>query len=135
MVVDLATGKRLAIGEVVTDERAFHDAIMACDEGLREDLDWDPKGEFRKAPRWAVVPGGIAVVVGDVPPPKNGLQGRGPIASFASLARRKLLRADSPVARLWAGVAPAPEEEPFCPARLGVGEILSVRRKAPPSRP
>lgn len=135
VVVDLATGKRLAIGDVVTDEKAFHDAIVACDEWLREDVDWDPKGELRKAPRWAVVPGGLAVVVGDVPPIKNGMQGRGPIASFASLARRKLLRADSPVARLWAGVAPAQEGEPFCPARLGVGEILAVRRKAPKAQP
>ena len=74
-----------------------------------------------------IVPSGIAVVIGDVPPIENGLQGQGPIASFASLAARRLLRADSPVARLWAGVAPAPQSAPFCQAMLGSGELLAIR--------
>ncbi|APR79297.1 Hypothetical protein A7982_04644 [Minicystis rosea] len=131
VVVDLRSGKRLAIGDVVSDEAAFRKAILACDPGNYEDLEWGEKDSLRKAPRWAIVPGGIAVVVGPVAPIKNGLQGRGPIASFASLVKRRLLRADSTIARLWAGVTPAPDDAPFCQAMMGDGEILTVRRGAP----
>jgi hypothetical protein len=35
--------KRLAIGDRVTDERSFRDAILACDEGDRSDLDGGEK--------------------------------------------------------------------------------------------
>lgn len=131
VVVDLQSGKRLAIGDVVSDEAAFREAILACDEPLREELEWGGKDSYRQAPRWVVVPGGIAVVVGSVPPIMNGMQGTGPIASFASLAARKLLRADSPVARLWAGVTPAAKGAPFCQAMMGSGEILAIRQRPP----
>lgn len=129
VVVDLRSGKRLAIGDVVSDEAAFRTAILAC-YGDDEDIQWGGDA-VRSAPRWVVVPGGIAVVVGSVPPIKNGAQGRGPMASFASLLRHKLLRADSPVARLWAGVAPAAKDTPFCEAMMGWGEILAMRRRVP----
>jgi hypothetical protein len=137
VVIDLRSGRSLEIGDVVSDEAAFRAAILACAEVIREDpedLDWGGKDTFRKTPRWVVVPGGVAVVVGSVPPIKNGLQGTGPIASFASLAGRKLLRADSPVARLWAGVTPAAKDAPFCQAMMGLGEILAVRQRPPTPR-
>lgn len=131
VVVDLRTGSRLAIGDVVNDEAAFREAILACDERFRDDIEWGGKDSSLKAPRWVVVPGGIAVIVGTVPLVKNGMQGRGPIATFATLAQRKLLRADSPVARLWAGVTPAAKDAPFCQAMMGSGEILAVRQRPP----
>ncbi|MEO7328855.1 MAG: hypothetical protein ABI193_09775 [Minicystis sp.] len=42
-------------------------------------------------------------------------------------AGRRLLRADSPVARLWAGVAPAGKDASLCPTSMGMGEILTAR--------
>jgi hypothetical protein len=128
--VDLQSGRRLVITDLVTDEARFRDGILKCKGGDPDELTWGGKDALRKAPRWVVVPGGIAVVMGDLPPVMNGGQGKGPIASFAALAGRGLLRADSPVARLWAGVVPAAAGAPLCSAMLGSGEILALRRGA-----
>jgi hypothetical protein len=127
MVIDLQTGKRLVIGDLVSNEAAFRDAIVACIPDMTSEITWGTEDSYRKVPRWVVVPGGIAVVMGDLPPVMNGGQGRGPIASFAALAARGWLRQDSPVARLWAGVKPLARDAPLCPTSLGSGEILARR--------
>jgi hypothetical protein len=116
--VDLQTGRRLVIGDLVTSESAFRDAILGCVTGDPGEFTWGTPDAFRKAPRWVIVTGGIAVVIGDVAPIMHGAEGTGPVASFAALAGRRLLRGDSPVARLWAGVKPAASNAPLCPTSL-----------------
>jgi hypothetical protein len=124
MTLDLKTGRALALADVVTDEGAFRDAILTCAGGDADTFGWGTKDASRKTARWVMAPGGIAVVGGDFAPIMHGAEGKGPIASFAALAARRLLRGDSPVARLWAGVTPAAMAAPLCPTRLGSDEIL-----------
>lgn len=125
VTLDLRTGRRLSIGDLVSDEAAFREAILGCAGHDPEEYSWGTKDAFRKAPRWVVVPGGIAVVLGDVSPVMHGAGGTGPIASFAGLMARQLLRKDSPVARLWASEKPVSRDAPLCPTNLGRGEIIT----------
>jgi hypothetical protein len=116
IVIDTVARKRVVLADVVKDERAFHDALAACD-GWDAELDWGPD-TFRKAPRFELDGDGVSIVMGDLAGPMHGMEGSGLHASFAALAGHGMLRADSPVARLWAGVKPAPGDAPLC-SRIG----------------
>ena len=57
--------------------------------------------------------------------------GKGPVIPWSVLLRDKAIQAGSPVARLWAGAAPAAPDAPACPLSYW-GDRLEVWREAPP---
>lgn len=69
--------------------------LWACDKG---DLD---------RPVWSLVPGGVVIGAWGNPHATAANDGHGPVLSWDVLLRAGLLRKDSPVARLWAGVTRA----------------------------
>ncbi len=65
-------------------------------------------------PSILVLPDGIAVLLRNQPTVSAGLSLRGPVIRWSALLRAGVLKASSPIARLWAGEKPLAAGEPAC---------------------
>lgn len=145
VAIDLASGREIGLKEVVTDPDKLRKLVPECGwdyfavEGTRETGDvgvvvlddvkqcdgeplsylaWDcdPKDPHRTGPAWALFDEGLAILAEGNPHVSAALDGRGPVISWAALARAGVLQQRSRVAHLWAGVTPAAKDAPACTA-------------------
>lgn len=140
-VIDLPTGKSVTLDEIVDKARLravaiaclpFH-AIAASSEreltlpeslpeaGCGNELDvsmgrflWGCDKDDRAAPEVNVLPEGVVIGAWGNPHVAAALDGQGPIVPWSVLLRENVLRAGSPLARLWAAEAPAAASVPAC---------------------
>ena len=138
--VDVPSGRRLALTDVVTSSKALRPLVKSCmtllvakitgDEwwwerelqGVPSDKDGEPAEETAKTfvpsslrePMILVLPDGIAVLIHNQPTVAAQMALRGPVLRWGALLRAGVLKASSPAARLWAGEKPAAAGEPTC---------------------
>lgn len=151
MIVDLKTGATSKLGDTVeldklaavlsrclpiylrawrvdtdappsTFELPPQDALIECDE---DGFLWGCEGPYnRSTPTWSLVPEGVVISRGIIPSIAHGLEGAGPIVSWAVLAREGALRDTSPLASLYRGVVKAPAEALPCTSAFSSRERL-----------
>lgn len=141
-IIDLATGRTSNLGDAVDldklaavlanclpiYDRAWHtdtdgsdpsfelpprEAIASCgdDDGFL----WGCNGPLNGSkPAWDLVPEGLVISRGIIPSIAHGLEGAGPVLSWAVLAREGALTPRSPFAALSRGVPPAPPDALPC---------------------
>jgi hypothetical protein len=139
--VDVPSGRRLALGDLVISSKALRPLVTSCmklftesvgggDEwwwerdiqGVPADKNGDPVDEKAPTldpkslhdPSILVLPDGIAVLLRNQPTVSAQLALRGPVIRWGAMLRAKVLKAGSPAARLWAGEKPLAEGEPAC---------------------
>lgn len=143
--IDLRRAKRIALDEVVTDTNVLRDLTRTCawdylavegiekpgdvrgnppsdpaecDEAPVSQLTWDcdPKDPQKLGPMWALLGEGVAVLSHGHAHAMAVLDGRGPVISWAALARAGILKRGSPLEHLFQGVSPAAADAPACTA-------------------
>lgn len=124
VTIDVRTGKRLALADVITDEAKFQAEMRTCMPLYRALIPnvFQPVDDFGtylgwtkgQTPRWVIVPGGIALLGFYEAKVEEALSGTGPVVPWSVLARDGLLVPGSSVARLWDGVTPAAPKAPVC---------------------
>jgi hypothetical protein len=138
--VDIPSGRRLALTDVVTSSKALRPVVASCMQlfaesiggdawwwerdiqGVPSDKNGDPAEETAATfvpsslhePSILVLPDGIAVLLRNQPTVSAAFALRGPVMRWSALLRAGVLKATSPAARLWAGQKPAPAGEPAC---------------------
>jgi hypothetical protein len=139
--VDVPTGRRIGLGDVVTSSKALRPVVASCMQlfadrlgtgdawwwerdiqGVPADRNGEPVEETAPSfvpsslhePSILVLPDGIAVLLRNQPTVSAGFALRGPVIRWSALLRAGVLKAGSPVARLWAGEKPAAAGEPAC---------------------
>jgi hypothetical protein len=136
LVIDLAAGRRVELGELVTSEGALLQEVRGClplyfkafppfsrPEDPLDFFSWSPGGK----PLWTLVPGGIALLARYGTRMESALEGSGVVLSFEGLLRAGVLKEASPLRRLWQGLAPAPQGVPTCTSLLHRNGLVSPR--------
>lgn len=138
-VIDLVRGASVALGEIV-DPAALREVTLSClpfhrataekDEVVIEGplplatcagepslgrLLWGCDPDGLRAPMWSLLPEGIVIGSWANAHATAVNDGRGPVIPWSVLLREKALRPASPLARVWAGTAPAPADALACP--------------------
>lgn len=139
--IDVPSGRRLALGDLVISTKAFRPPAASCMKlftasvGSGDEWWWerdmqsvpaDKNGEpvDENAPTFdprslhepsiLVLPDGIAVLLRNQPTVSATLASRGPVVRRGALLRANALKPRSPAARPWAGEKPLPEGEAAC---------------------
>lgn len=155
--IDLVQGSSVALDEVI-DPAKLRDLTIAClpfygasqasngelvldkplpqasceDEmvpGAR--ILWGCHKDDRTDPESTLLPEGIVIGMWANPHVSASDDGKGPILPWSVLMREKMLRPGSKVARLWAGITPAPADAPACPMALVSGPSIVTWREVP----
>jgi hypothetical protein len=107
--LDVATGNEVTVADVVTNEKRLLDIAATCSEAeilLAEN-----------GPAYMFLPHGIQVVGTSYGHAAAVATFKGPVISYAALLRDGLLKAGSPIARMWAGVKAASSSDSPCLTR------------------
>ena len=138
--VDVPTGRKLALADLVTSSAALRPLVTACAKLAGEKLKGDPwwferdihgvpsdkSGEPAdigsptfdprsiREPSFLVLPDGIAVLIRNQPTVSAFLELQGPVIRWGALLREGVLAPRSIVARLWAREKPLAPGEPPC---------------------
>jgi len=139
--IDIPTGRKLALTDVVESSDAFRLLVHSCMSQVADqvgggDTWWweraiqgvptDSHGESvevtdpsfdpssLREPSFLVLPDGIAVLIRNQPTVSSGLELRGPVLRWGALLRAGVLKPGSPIRRLWAKTKPLPPTEPTC---------------------
>lgn len=152
IAVDLRQGKELALSDIVTDTNKLRDVTGEClsvyEYAGTDELSFDLPDEIEpkkcdpeaspvflwgcqegyEEPMWTLLPEGIVIGMRGNPHVSAIMDGTGPILPWDVLLRAGVLRADSPVARLWKGDKPAPADAQAC---RGAFENAKIRRWRP----
>lgn len=139
--VDIPSGKKLALGDIVTSSKALRPVVHSCmklvvdqigsgDEwwferdiqGMPADKngepveetarDFDPKSV--KEPSFLVLSDGLAVLIRNQPTVSAFLELQGVVIRWGALVRAGVLKSNSPISRVWANVKPLGANEPAC---------------------
>ncbi len=109
--LDVTTGRPIAITDVVKDPAALLKLASSCsDADLGRDLE-------DASPAYLFLPRGIRVVGTSYGHAIAALTFQGPEIAYAALLRDGLLKADSPIAREWAGEKAAARGDSPCRVR------------------
>lgn len=142
--IDIPTGRKLTLSQVVQSSRAFRPLVHSCMlfvadhldpdgggdgwwweraiQGVPTDKDGEPVEESDPAfvpsslyePSFLVLPDGIAVLIRNQPTVSSAIELTGPVLRWGALLRAGVLNRRSPVRRLWANTKPLPSGEPTC---------------------
>jgi hypothetical protein len=139
--IDIPTGRTLALRDVVTSSKALRPVVTSCMKLVAEKLgggdEWwferdiqgvpcdklgDPVAESSpefvpsslREPSFLVLPDGIAVLIRNQPTVSAAIELSGPVLRWGALLRAGVLKAGSPLARLWAKEKPLGAQEPAC---------------------
>ena len=139
--IDVPTGRSLVLTDIVTSSKALRPVVKSCmkflvesigdgDEwwferdiqGVPADKDGEPVEETAPTfvpsslhePSFLVLPEGLAVLIRGQPTVSSYLEMQGPVIQWGALVRASILKTNSPVARLWAGVKPLGPSDPSC---------------------
>jgi hypothetical protein len=153
--IDLRRGRVIRLGDVITNTDKLRDIAKSCawdyfavegtqekgrvaayppsypggcDEDPVSHLMWDcdPKDKQKLGPRWGLFDEGVGILASGYGHAMAALEGRGPIISWAALARTGILKKGSPVAHLWSSAKAAPDGAPTCTSAFS-GEPTLVR--------
>lgn len=145
VAIDLTTGREVQLKDVVTNSDKLRDVARSCawdyfaveasqktgevrayppsypggcDGAPVGYLMWDcdPSAQHKTGPSWALTNEGVAVLAQGYAHVTAALNGRGPIVSFAALARAGILNTSSSAAHLWKDAKPAPTDAAACTA-------------------
>lgn len=152
IAVDLKRGTELSLSDIVTDSDKLRDVAGAClgvyQYASTDDLSFDLPDEIEPVvcdpdasptflwgcqegyedPMWTLLPEGIVIGARGNPHVAVALDGTGPILPWDVLLRAGVLRADSPMARLWKDDKPAPAEAHACRSAFTNASIRSWHR-------
>ncbi len=107
--LDVATGDAVTAADVVTDEKRVVALAQTCSDG--------PMALAESEPALLFLPRGIRVVGTSYPHALAVATFQGPVVSYGALLRDGLLKAGSPIARVWANQKPAAPGASPCEAR------------------
>ena len=113
------TEVRAEINQKTGEVRAYPPSYPGgCDGAPVGYLMWDcdPSAQHKTGPSWALTNEGVAVLAQGYAHVTAALNGRGPIVSFAALARAGILNTSSSTAHLWKDAKPAPTDAAACTA-------------------
>jgi hypothetical protein len=88
---------------------------------------WGCSPDDRQDPAWTLLPAGIVIGAWGNPHVTAATDGWGPIVPWSVLRRAGILRANSPVAHLWAGVPAAGPTDLPCEGAYEGGSLLAWR--------
>ncbi len=122
---DLTTGRAVTEGDLFA---RFPEALVKrCVTGYGS----DPEMLQVDGHQFALMPQGVHVFGAGYPHALAALTGQGPILTWAALLHEGALRADSPVKRAWAGIAPAKPGDPECLSEEG--PAFTPWKRVPPA--
>lgn len=88
---------------------------------------WGCSSDDIKTPVWTLLPSGLVIGAWGNPHAMAANDGHGPVLPWGVLLRDGLLKADSPLARLWKGVKPAGPSAPACSSAYEGNKLISWR--------
>lgn len=139
--IDVPSGKKLALGDIVTSSKALRPIVHSCmklvvdqigsgDEwwferdiqGMPADKNGEPVEETSrefdpksiKEPSFLVLSDGLAVLIRNQPTVSAYLELQGVVIKWGALVRGSVLKSNSPITRVWANVKPLGANEPAC---------------------
>jgi hypothetical protein len=127
--IDLATGRRLGVKDVVTSAAALRPVVKSCvpfagakleldDYELERSLQGWPAEDGEPSsihdPTLLVLPDGVAALITGMNTVAAWYELRGPVIRWGALARAGILPARSPIERLWKAVPALGADEPAC---------------------
>lgn len=156
--IDVPTGRKLALADIVTSGKAMRPVVKSCMKLVAETLDggdewWhersiqgvpsdkygDPVEETSKDfdpssihdPSFVVLPDGLAVLIRNQATVGAFLEMQGPVIQWGALLRAGVLKANSPIARIWSNVKPLAATEPLCVRFFSPKWNSPLKRKKP----
>ncbi|KYF88310.1 hypothetical protein BE20_23325 [Sorangium cellulosum] len=136
--IDVPTGRELRLEDVIADKAELREMVKACLPFASEALDineWELERLIHGVPAEDDVPSSIhdpdilvledgiaALITGGVPFAGAGIVLKGPVLSWSGLLSRRVLKASSPIARLWAKARPLARGEPLCTRIFSPGD-------------
>lgn len=157
--VDVPTGRKLALADIVSSGKAMRPVVKSCmklvvetldggDEwwherdiqGVPSDKDGEPVEETSKDfdpssihdPSFLVLPDGLAVLIRNQATVGAFLEMQGPVIQWGALVRAGILKANSPIARIWANAKPLAANEPSCVRFFSPKWNTPLKRKPAP---
>jgi hypothetical protein len=106
--------------------------VTCANEDLVGAYLWGCEKHDLAEPNWTLLPEGIVLGSWANPHSMAARDGHGPILPWAVLKREGLLKADSPVAHLWANVAPAEAAALACSSSFEGSEYRIWREERSP---
>ncbi len=139
--IDIPSGRKLALKDIVTSSKALRPVVTSCMKLVSEAFDGADEWWFErniqgvptnkegesveetspdfvasslKEPSFLVLPDGIAVLIRGQPTVTAFSELQGPVIQWGALLRASVLKANSPIARLWAHAQPIAPNVPSC---------------------